>query len=101
MDRDRRHACRVSPDQTPWKRLALLRPGQEVRIVNVGRGGALVESHSRMMPGGRTELQLCGAWRHSIRGRIDRCRVIAVNPMRYEGAIVFEQALEWEMSFAS
>jgi hypothetical protein len=48
-----------------------------------------------MMPGTRTELQLAGVPRQIIRGRIDRCRVAGLDPVRYEGAIVFEQALEW------
>jgi hypothetical protein len=66
-----------------------------VRLLNVSRGGALVESATRMMPGTRTELQLAGVPRQIIRGRIDRCRVAGLDPVRYEGAIVFEQALEW------
>jgi hypothetical protein len=98
---DRRHACRVPPEDTPWNGLALLRPGQEVRLLNVSRGGALVESGARMMPGARTELQLVGALRQTVRGRIDRCRVTALDPVRYEGAIVFEQALEWSFAAAS
>jgi len=76
-------------------RLALLRPGQDVYLLNVSRGGALVRSDTRLLPGARTELQLRGALRHTVRGRIDRCRVVQVNPVRYEGAIVFEEPLEW------
>ena len=92
---DRRQAPRVSPDRTPWPAAALLRPGQEVRVLNVSSGGALVESRSRMAPGMRTELQLSGALRRVVRGRIDRCRVAELDPVRYEGAIVFDQQLEW------
>jgi hypothetical protein len=66
-----------------------------VRLVNVSHGGVLVESQSRMLPGTRTELQLSGLRRLSVRGSIDRCRVVGLDPVRYEGAIVFEQALEW------
>ncbi len=91
---DRRLAERVTPDRTPWQRLALLRPGQEVVLVNVGPGGALVESLTRMSPGVRTELQLFGASRRSVRGRVERCRVSGIEPLRYEGAIVFDSALD-------
>ncbi len=87
-------AARVTPDRTPWQRLALLRPGQEVVLVNVGPGGALVESLTRMSPGVRTELQLFGASRRSVRGRVERCRVSGIEPLRYEGAIVFDSALD-------
>jgi hypothetical protein len=67
----------------------------EVRVINVSGGGALIESVRRMRPGARTELQLSGARRRVVSGRIDRCRVTHLNPVRYEGAIVFDHALEW------
>ena len=92
---ERRKAPRVPPDCTPWPRDALLRPGQEVVLLNVSRGGALVESGNRMTPGVRTELQLLGAVRRIIRGRIERCHVSALDPLRYRGAIVFEERLDW------
>jgi hypothetical protein len=85
----------VAPEETPWTRLALLRPGQEVSLINVSHGGVLVESHARLLPGTRTELQLSGLRRESVRGYIDRCRVVGLDPVRFEGAIVFDQALEW------
>jgi hypothetical protein len=71
-----------------------LRPGQAVVVINLSSGGALVESETRMAPGMRTELQLLGAPRRTVRGRIERCRVARLAPLRYEGAIVFDQALE-------
>jgi hypothetical protein len=94
-DDDRRHASRVPPEATPWHRQALMRPGHEVHLVNLSPGGALVESASRLRPGLRTELHLCGTRRRTIVGRIDRCRVTALDPIRYQGAIVFEQLLQW------
>jgi hypothetical protein len=92
---DRRQATRVPPDRTPWPAAALLRPGLEVRVINVSCGGALVESANRLKPGARAELQLSGSKRQIVRGRIDRCRVMDLDPIRYEGAIVFDQLLEW------
>lgn len=86
---------RVPPSRTPWHDAALLRPGLEVRVINVSCGGALIESGNRMHPGTRTELQLSGRIRQAVRGRIDRCRVTELDPIRYEGAIVFDQRLEW------
>jgi hypothetical protein len=85
----------VPPEHTPWRRDGLLRPGQEVRLLNVSRGGALVESHTRLLPGTRADLQLSGAHRKTVRGRVERCRVAGLDPVRYQGAIVFESALEW------
>jgi hypothetical protein len=92
---DRRLASRVAPQQTPWQPVAILRPGQEVHVINLGPGGALIESANRMNPGTRTELQLSGAGRRSIPGRIERCAVTGLDPLRYQGAIVFERQLEW------
>jgi hypothetical protein len=91
---ERRGGARVTPDQTRWRRLALLRPGQEVAVVNLGPGGALLESANRMKPGARTELQLFGEVRWQVRGRIDRCRVLRLAPLCYEAAIVFEEPLD-------
>ena len=84
----------MAPDCTPWAELALLRPGQDVRVINVSRGGALLESGTRMKPGARTELQLFGATRRSLRGRIDRCRVSGLDPLRYQGVVVFDERLD-------
>jgi hypothetical protein len=92
---DRRLASRVATEHTPWQSVGILRPGQEVLLINVSPGGALIESASRMNPGTRTELQLSGTGRRSIPGRIERCTVSRLDPVRYEGAIVFDQPLEW------
>jgi hypothetical protein len=92
---ERRQANRLPPEQTPWRRTALIRPGHEVQLVDLSSGGALVESSARLKPGLRTELHLHGAHRRSIVGRIDRCRVTALDPIRYQGAIVFDQHQHW------
>jgi hypothetical protein len=97
---ERRHAVRVPPEVTPWHPIALLRPGQEVTLINVSCGGALLESGSRIKPGARTELHLSGPLRRSIAGRVDRCRVTSLEPLRYEAAIVFEQQLDWNGSYS-
>ena len=92
--RDRRVARRVVPERTPWRKLALLRPGQEVVLLNMSTGGALVESPTRLAPGSTTELHLFGSPRRAVRGRVERCRVSGLEPLRYEGAIVFDAVLD-------
>lgn len=72
----------------------MLRPGQEVVLINVSCGGALIASSNRLKPGTTTELQLRGNRRHIVRCRVERCWVAALDPLRYEGAIVFEQQLD-------
>lgn len=65
-------------------------------MVNLSSGGALLESASRMKPGARAELQLFGAVRWQVRGRIERCRVLRLAPLSYEAAMVFDERLEVE-----
>jgi hypothetical protein len=91
---NRRRHERIPAELTPWDRSALLRPGLDVRLVNLSRGGALVESGNRMNPGVRTELQLRGARRRTVCGRIGRCYVTSLDPIRYHGAIAFDDGLE-------
>ena len=92
---DRRDTVRVRAEFTRWRRTAILRPGQEVLLLDLGTGGALVESPTRMKPGTRAELQLFGTERRHVRGRVARCRVIHLDPVRYEGAIAFDEPLDW------
>lgn len=74
---------------------AVLRPGQPVVLLNINSRAALVESDARLRPGAVTELQLAlRAGRASVRGRLDRCHVSALDPLRYRGLLVFEQRLE-------
>lgn len=94
---DRRHAPRLGPEPSGWKPDALLRPGFPIRIVNMSSHGALVETATRLRPGRVAELQLCETAgddsRVLVRGRIGRCRVTAIDPIRYEGAIEFDSPL--------
>lgn len=70
---------------------AVLRPGQAVALVNISRHAALVESSTRLRPGARTELQLCGAsTRACVSGRVERCQVVGLEPLRYHGVVVFD-----------
>jgi hypothetical protein len=63
--------------------------------VNITTRAALVESDSRLRPGAHTEMQLAGtAQRASVKGRLDRCYVAALEPLRYRGVVVFDQMLD-------
>jgi hypothetical protein len=76
---------------------AVLRPGQTVVLVNINSRAALVESDARLRPGAHTELQLAMQGRRTnIRGRLDRCQVSALEPLRYRGLLVFEERFEFE-----
>jgi hypothetical protein len=94
-DVDRRTRVRVTPECTPWPAACRLRAGQVARLVNLSPRGALLHSSARMNPGTDTELQLAGPQRRVIRARVDRCHVVSLNPLRYEGALLFAEPLEW------
>jgi hypothetical protein len=91
---DRRSEVRRRPHETEWLDVALLRPGQEVVVVNLSSHGALLESRARMRPGMRAELQLAsGETRRTLRTRVLRCVVSAIDPIRYQGAVLFDERL--------
>ena len=77
-----------------WQVDAVLRPGQPVTLLNISSHAALVESDARLRPGAKTELQLSASGsRASIRGRLERCYVAALAPLRYRGVLIFEHLL--------
>jgi len=92
---ERRHGLRVGGGGQRFGAGAVLRPGQAVVLVNISRGGALVDSGARMRPGARTELLLCGSdTRVKVQGRVDRCHVARLDPVRYHGVIVFDEGVD-------
>jgi hypothetical protein len=92
---ERRRECRCPGGGTRWRSHAILRPGQPVTLLNISSQAALVESVSRLRPGARTEMQLSGPHAHaSIAGRLDRCYVAALEPLRYRGVVLFEQRVD-------
>ena len=92
---ERRQAPRVAPHRTPWCADAVLRPGQPVRLVNISRTGALIESVGRLRPGAAADLHLIGvSARQHVRGRVERCQVVGLDPLCYRGAIVFDERIE-------
>jgi hypothetical protein len=94
---ERRREWRRSAGSLLCDREALLRPGQAVVLVNITSCAALVESEVRLRPGARTELQLALRGRRThIRGRLDRCHVSALEPLRYRGVLVFDDQVTFE-----
>lgn len=92
---ERRHDRRVMGGGTRFGAGAVIRPGQAVVLVNISNQGALVESDTRLRPGAHTELHLSGgAARARVRGRIQRCQVVRLNPVRYHGVILFDERVE-------
>jgi hypothetical protein len=93
---NRRRALRRLPRETTWSELAVLRPGTPVRLVDVSQSGVLLESATRLPVDVRTELQLTACdtrERTLVVGRIRRCSVAALNPLRFKAAMEFDEAI--------
>jgi hypothetical protein len=93
---DRRTEARLSAEVLGLEGDARLTLGVHVRVVNVSRGGALLESGEWLRPGTRTELRLArpvdGAEHPQLlaaTGTIMRCWVYRLSPLRYRTALVF------------
>lgn len=92
---DRRTAPRVRPEPAGYHAQAILRPGHSVDVLNLARGGALVQCGSRLRPGAPTVLQVYrGRARLSLRGIISRCRVSQIAPLVYEAALQFDAQMD-------
>jgi hypothetical protein len=92
---ERRQEHRREGSSARWHSRAVLRPGQHVTIINITSRAALVESDARLRPGALTELQLASAGtRACVKGRLDRCCVTALDPLRYRGVVMFEGVLD-------
>lgn len=99
VEADRRRDDRLSPPQTRWSEGAKLRPGHDVRILNIGSRGALIEVMTRLYVGTNAELSLIDAEsqaRLAVGGIIRRCQVACLDPLVFHGALEFEAPLERE-----
>ena len=76
---------------------ARLRSGQDLALLNLSPGGALVEGSFRALPGTTVELQLrASGWRGLATARVLRCHVAALHPshgVRYRAALAFAEGL--------
>jgi len=92
---ERRRERRTTGAGPHWQACAILRPGQPVTLLNISSRAALVESAARLRPGAHTEMRLAGSQvRASIGGRLDRCYVAALEPIRYRGVLVFDERVD-------
>ena len=91
---ERRRECRLFGGGS-WEAATVIRPGQRVTLINICSRAALVESAARLRPGALTEMQLASAdTRASVKGRLDRCYVAALEPVRYRGVLIFDHCID-------
>ncbi len=94
---ERRRDDRLSPDQTGWADNARLRPGVDVRVVDIGPRGVLIEAPSRLHGGTHVELALFAAdttTRLDVSGVVRRCHVSSLNPLTFRGALEFTTPID-------
>jgi len=75
-----------------------VRPGRRALLINIGAGGALIETGHRLLPGASVDLVLERShYRATVRGRVLRCAVVRLQSASicYRGAIGFDRSLPW------
>ena len=95
---ERRAFARVQSAGPPSASVSQPRPDDRARLVDVSCGGALVESHARVLPGASVELLLLAHERPVVlRGAVARCQVAELHPQlgpRYRAGVLFEHPLD-------
>ena len=95
---ERRAHERTADDWTRTAR-ASLRPGCPIAIVNISRGGALIEGPQPMRPGTRVMLQIATpAKAFGLSALVVRCGVGALSAndgVIYRGALRFDERHDW------
>jgi hypothetical protein len=97
-DSDRRETHRLLDPTEHRVRMVRIRPGHDASLIDISAGGALLETHHRLLPGAIVELLMeTDKHRTHIRGRVVRCAVVQVGAasMSYRGGIVFDAHLPW------
>jgi hypothetical protein len=101
MDRtvsERRAHERTQGDSRPIAK-ATLRPGHPILVVNISRGGALIEGNRPLRPGTRVMLQVAtstGAL--GLSALVLRCGVQSLSVdegVLYRGALRFDERRDW------
>lgn len=95
---ERRRAPRAAGADLPDGLTGRIRPGHQVRVVDISRSGVLIDSARRLLPGSHVEVQLeAGEQRHACRARVVRCGVSTLQPQLviYRAGLELDQRLGW------
>ncbi len=92
-DEERRNGPRLPASAIAGFKGARIVAGPEVKLINISRGGALIEGCVRFLPGASLLLRLvCGAEILHIKGTVQRSKASALSGsvLLYQAAICFE-----------
>jgi hypothetical protein len=83
-------------DEVPLVKALRSSSGSEIEVDNISRGGALLQTRKRMMPGSRIQLRLVSvAGEMPLTGFVLRSSISSPKGMpRYQTAVVFERPLQ-------
>jgi hypothetical protein len=92
---ERRTSCRKPPTAIPTLKKLCLSSGLEVQLINISRGGALIESNNRICPTTTICLRMVTAEGvYQLFGRVLRSRVCGLGAgLRYQSAVAFHNEL--------
>jgi hypothetical protein len=96
-DSERRGDMRLSMDDIGWLRSARLKYGSDVRVIDISRGGILVETEGQpLRPDANIVFELSGPTSAILMpSKVLRCRAASFDEvMRYQGACAFKRPLE-------
>jgi hypothetical protein len=87
-----RPAPRFDASAIPALKSANLVVGAEVKLINISRSGALIESPERMSPGSDISLRLVTAKTvHVLKGRVVRCSTSTTNDKLFQSGVAFDE----------
>ena len=90
--KERRKAPRFNASAIPNLKIINQFGGSGIKLINISRGGALIEGSERMHPGSRISLQLFMAKSvYPLKGRINRCGPSSTNNKVFQSAIEFDE----------
>ncbi len=90
--KERRRAPRFDATAIPGFKYVSRLGGPTVQLINISRGGALIESRERISPGASVALRLTTENdAYFIKGRIVRSRAFPMRGRLYQSAIAFKE----------
>jgi hypothetical protein len=96
---DRRLHKRLKTSELPWLRVARLKYGSEVRVLDLSQGGILFETDSKLTPDSDVVIELTGLEKVILApSRVLRCRVTLGEILSYQGACAFKRPLSIPMA---
>ena len=98
---ERRREPRLAGVDLPDGLTGRIRPGHQVRVVDISRSGILIDSARRLLPGTQVDVQLdAGLQRHACRARVVRCGISELGPqvVIYRAGLAFEREVTWAVT---